>query len=377
MANSFMRRLSLAIGVFLLTISSACASATQPTTPQAASLAATPEEQPGVQAERELGPGEFDLPDPQAGLAELSSYSSTLTMTFEGKAEGQPAQWTRTYALRSSKDPAARLWTMETTEAIEPVEPVGRAESRGADYEIFGDGSCVARVLDPANSGLADLEPAGLLSGLLGAEASGHEALEGIEADHYTFDERALLQAGQTKSSGEVWVASEGGYVLRFHDETTAGEEFFGEGTEGTLQRDYQLTEVNQPVTIELPASCPLGLVDAPRMPDAASVLSVPGMLQYESAASVGDVRAFYEQELPALGWVDPATTNLPEGVSGENYQQMLDAMKALGISQPTAVPSEGEGMLFFERGNETLTVVITPGDSGTRVILSLGPKAN
>jgi len=35
------------------------------------------------------------------------------------------------------------------------------------------------------------------------------------------------------------------------------GAEAFGEGTAGTFTNNYDLTEVNQPVTIELPEECP------------------------------------------------------------------------------------------------------------------------
>jgi hypothetical protein len=368
MQHAFLRRWRLAPAMVLLTIlAAACASP-----PPAQPAPGTPQPPAEIKAKMELGPGSFDLPDPRIGLADLSSYRATLKISFDGKEQGQPAQWTRTYALLSSTEPRARLWTMESTQDSARDEPVARAEAEGAAYEISSTGRCTARAVDPASPVASQLEPARTLKGLFGAAAAGHEALEGIEAEHYTFDERALLLTGLAKSSGEVWVATEGGHVLRYIETTTAAEKFFGEGIEGKLEFDYELTEINQPLTIELPPGCPPGLVVAPTMADAANVLSTPGELRYESASSIADVLAFYDKELPAVGWVDPSTTSVPEGVNAEEYQQMLQQMQAFGMGQPTQVPSEIEGLRVFEQGSRRLNVFITREGSTTTVLLSL-----
>jgi hypothetical protein len=370
MAHAFLRRCLLASDVLVvLALAAACAPAPTPAAQPAAGTSAPADK---VEVALELGPGDFDLPDPAVGLAELSSYEATLMMSFDGKEGGQPAKWSRTYDLQFSKDPAARFWTMQTAEDLTPDQVVGRLELNGAAYEISADGSCAAHALDPASSSAAELEPAASLVGLLGAQAAGHETLEGVEADHYTFDERALAQAGRNKSTGEVWVAAQGGYVLRYLKTTTAGADYFGEGTEGKLELEYDLTGINKPLTIELPPGCPPGLVQAPMMPDAANVHNEPGVLQYESAASVPDVAAFYAKQLPAQGWVDPSTVNVPDGISPQDYQQLMQQMQALGMTQPTAVPSETEAMLVFDQGAQRLSVSITRTESVTRVSLSL-----
>jgi hypothetical protein len=371
MHHAFLRRWRLTPAMVLLTVlAAACASA------PAAPAPGTPQPPAEMKVKMQLGPGSFDLPDPRIGLADLSSYRTTLKISFDGKEQGQPAQWTRTYALLSSREPPARLWTMESTQDTARDEPVARAEAEGAAYEISSTGRCTTRVLDPASPFAAQFEPAALLKVLLGAETAGHEALEGIEAEHYTFDERALLLTGLAKSSGEVWVATQGGYVLRYLETTTAGDKFFGEGIEGKLELDYELTEINQPLTIELPPGCPPGLVAAPTMADAANVLSTPGELRYESASSIADVLAFYDKELPTLGWVDPSTITMPDGVnpgvSPEQYLLMLAQMQAMGMAQPTPVPSESEGMHVFEQGGRRLSVFITREGSTTTVLLSL-----
>src|SRR5690348_6872619 len=44
-----------------------------------------------------FGPGPFTLGDPRVGLADLASYTATLTITFEGTVKGQAAKWARLY----------------------------------------------------------------------------------------------------------------------------------------------------------------------------------------------------------------------------------------------------------------------------------------
>ena len=113
----------------------------------------------------------------------------------------------------------------------------------------------------------------------------------------------ALGQVNGAKSTGEVWVAEKGGYVVKYLLTTKATADYFGNATEGTLTWDYELTNLNKPVTIKLPADCPPGLVDAPQLPDATNVVSMPGALTFDTSMGLADVAAFYEKQLPALGW--------------------------------------------------------------------------
>ena len=188
------------------------------------------------------------------------------------------------------------------------------------------------------------LEPAGFLNYAIGADEAGSETLNEILADHYTFDQHALGQQDLAESSGEMWIASEGGYVVKYALTTTGKANYFGEGTEGALSFDYQLTVVNGPVEINIPADCPPGLVDAPRLGDASNILSNFGLLTYETASSVQDAAAFYEQELPNLGW------------------------QAAG--EPSI--SDTSALLPFEKDGESMTVGVTAGNGITTVQIAL-----
>jgi hypothetical protein len=339
---------------------------------------ASPEStQEAVEVDVVLGPGSFDLTDTRVGLGGLSTYKATLTISFDGAQDGQPHQWSSTYEALYTKEPLARQVTIRQTgdtSEEEPELPALMAAKDGAAYEIDEDGSCTATVFDSQDPLMGLLDPAGLLTGVFGAEEASQETLNGIATTHYTFDERALVQNGRNKSTGEMWVASEGGYIVRYLVTTKGDANYFGGGMEGTLTRDYQLTDINQPITIELPADCSPGLVNAPLLPDASIVVSLPGVLQYDTRTSVLEARAFYEQELSKLGW-QPPVYRLPEGMSQADYDQLLkdvEQLQQLGLMQPTPTPDPGEAFLVFQQGDQLLYILITLETTGTRVTITL-----
>jgi hypothetical protein len=290
-----------------------------------------------------LGPGSFDLPDPRAGLAELSSYTGTLTLSFEGTEAGQPQPWSSTYVVLHTREPAAILLTIEHSETISAADPVFLGEVDGTAFEIGGDGICIAHAMDVENSLVTRQEPAALLDGLLGAEEAGQETISGVGAHHYTFDERALVLYGLAESTGEIWVASDGGYILKYLRTTTGDADYFGEGIEGTMSWEYALTDINLPVALDLPQACLGIMVSAPRLPDASNVLNLPGWLAYDTSSDVAEAAAFYQEQLPGLGWT------------------------------PTREPMIGDtAILEYTQGDQTLSLMISADEATTRVNILL-----
>jgi len=302
---------------------------------------ATPQANPAAVI---FGPGPFDLLDPAVGLADLSSYQATLMISFDGTQAGQPSQESHTYVMLVSRESAARQITVDAVDGNPAL--FFKAEANGVSYELLEDGTCIASLLEDGNSLAAEWEPSGFISGLIGAEATGSETVNGVTADRYTFDERALGEAGFTESTGQVWVASDSGVVVRYLLTTTAGVEHFGEGVEGSQTWEYNLTSINQLVTTELPADCPGGLVDAPLMPDAQNVNRQPGVTIYSSAGNILDCLNFYAEQMPTLGWK----------VLGEP-----------GVGDTMAVAD-------FIQGDLQMTVIATSAGNGIEVRLMMGP---
>jgi hypothetical protein len=239
----------------------------------------------------------------EAGLESLPSYTATLTMSFDGTRAGAPSTWSKTYVMLAMTTPAARQLTIQKTGDVADAAQVFMAEMNGAAYTKNAQDDCTADVIAADDTLTQRLEPAGLLAGVVGADAAGSEAINGAPADHYTFDENALGQAGRATSKGEMWVASDGGYILKYLLTTNGKADYFGEGVEGTLSWDYELTGIGQPVTITLPDDCPPGMLNVPQLPDASNVTNVPGLLRYETSTSLADIAAFYQAQIPPLGW--------------------------------------------------------------------------
>jgi predicted small lipoprotein YifL len=168
----------------------------------------------------------------------------------------------------------------------------------------------------------------------------GIETMNGIETVHYAFSrvhsfesvleglfQREGLQGNvksklkQTEIKGDLWIAREGGYPVKF--EMTAHAELditltTPEGEEKTfpITMDYEASteyyDINADFTIEPPEGAPApGQVDVPGfepgtfpMPEDTTVLSsFGGIITLQSNLSVEEVTAFYEQALTDLGW--------------------------------------------------------------------------
>ena len=292
-----------------------------------------------------FGPGPFNFPDTKSGLTDLASYTATLVLSFNGTEAGQPQQWSKTYIMLNTKEPAARQLTIEKTGNLSDLDTVFIAESNGASYERRGENDCIATVIEEGNSLTDQLEPIGFLNGVIGADEAGNETVNAVAANHYTFDERAYGQLIIAQSTGELWVASDGGYIVKYLLTTKGNADYFGEGIEGTLTWDYELTGINQSVTITLPDNCPGGMVNAPLLPDASNILNMPGILTYDTATSLADAAAFYQKEIPNLGW---------ELVGEPSF-------------------TDTSALLDYIQGDKTLTIIITSDRIKTAVNMLLG----
>lgn len=293
-----------------------------------------------VQRDVVYGSGAFNLPNTKAGLSDLSSYKATLTLTFDGTRNGMTEKWSKTWVLLATKKPFARQLTMDTSGDTTNTEHVFIAELDGMDYEKIGDAHCTASPIPQGNSLSGVLEPAGLLNFVIGADEAGNETIEDISTNHYTFNQLALGQQELTESKGELWVATTGGYIVKYLLTSKGDARFFGKGIEGSINYHYELTDDNQPVQIALPEDCPLGLVDAPLLPDASNILNIGGVLQYDTPSSVADAAAFYQEKIPEMSW------------------------------EPQGNPAieESAALLTYTRAERLLTIVILSAGSSTNV---------
>jgi hypothetical protein len=329
----------------------------------AASSAAPQSTDAKVTLHIDFGPGPFNLPDPTVGLSSLSSYTATLKLAFDGTNNGQAEKWSRTYVMRASKTPAARLLTIQTTGPVSNTDPVLLAEMDGVDYQQQGQDLCSASFITPGNTLSDQLEPARYLSFLFGADAAASETVNAVPAKAYTFDERAMAQENLTKSTGKVWVASPGDYVVRYMLTTKGTSDYFGPGVAGTLTEDYELTDIGKPVNLQLPDGCPGGTVSLPSLPDAQNVVDNPGSLSYDTATSLADAAAYYQKQVSGLGWTPISD---PDITPTNDFFEYAQGDQTMNITISTAAAGSTVDIFIFRGQPEP--AALPPSSSGTPV---------
>jgi hypothetical protein len=337
MMRLLLKRSSIALIVLALVLLSGGGAVAQDTPTEEPDTTSVPISEP---FEVTFGSGSFDLLSPMVGLSDLPSYRATLMVSFQGTIGEQPAAWTRTYTLLVSQDTPARQLTIDASDASDG--PLMRAEIDDVFYEWQEGSLCVASVPELSTSPSEVFEPASFLNSVIGAEEAGSETVNGITSTRYTFDESAQAASGIAESTGELWIASDGGYLVRYVLGTTGGPAYFGQGIEGTLTWDYQLEEVGLPLVIELPADCPPALLDFPMLPDAADVLEFPGSTSYTTTSGLEETLAFYEEQVSALGG------------------QVLNSL----------VSTESTALLGFTLGDQSILLVANSDLAGTIIEL-------
>ncbi len=323
--------------------------------------------------------GSFDLPQPAGGLDSFSSYQARLVVQFEGTEGGPAARWSRTYLVRVARA-GDSFWQLDV-ETTRPADAGGTArrmlaEANGYQFEKVDQEACLALPADPAAALAERWEPAGLLLGFAGGVPSGEETVENLTARRYTFDQDSLGQAGLTQSTGEAWVADGSGVVLRYTLTQQGGEDYFGEGISGSLRWSYELSQVNQPQRLSLPADClPPAALELPLPADASQVNRSDDSLDFKTALTAAELLEFYRPLLESQGWqpvddlaaggFDLGDFNMDELDLGEldagdfDFSDLEGDVYGEGLSDGAG--GSLQGRFSFSRGQETLTLVVFP----------------
>lgn len=296
-------------------------------------------------------PAAYNPVDPNT----LSSYRTQFEMTFVGTDEnGAPVDVRMTINEARTSNPPASQFSMEGEGTDMPdtggiMQFVQIGDTGYMLVDEGGQSECVAMSDSEPFIGGAPFSPDMVLSG---QDVSGakrilpNEQVNGVMTRHYRFTENdlALAASGLTNYEVDFWVAVDGGYVVRSvlsADGTQAGFE----GSQGHLEWTYDLLDINVPFSIEIPAGCEEpASSDLPMLADAVDVTSFGGTVSYTTPSSIDDAVAFYSQQMPAQGWTPgPASTDIP-----------------------------GFATLEFTRDGETASIIISEGDGGNSVLISV-----
>lgn len=346
--------LLLILAVFLLAGCQGSQTSQEPSAPvesvaPAQEEGVSPAEESDPAAPLQAPPGDFDLLAPGSGLESLSSYHQAFEMSFEGTLDGQPHSSSTKVDYTYVRDPFKELSLLETTDQDgQPLQVMSGKFGKTYLLRTGVDGQCQSVLDESLEENMKPVDPAALLPPVYGAEEVGPETINGVEAMHYKFDERSLRQYGQGKASGSVWVAAQGGWVVRYELEIDAPDGVLGESLQGKQTWTYDLTDAGSLETIDLPEGCRHVLVVIDSTPGAQNVIRMPGYLSYTTQESRDEIKAFYEDTLVGRTW------------------EQLEVYEGEGEEEVLVYRFNGGTYLW------TASVMLSPIDGGTAVAVHM-----
>jgi hypothetical protein len=307
---------------------------------------------------------ELDLGTSVSGLKDLNSYRATFRFDWSGIKEGQPVSGFMEMQSAFVREPPAQELYFEG-QGFEGEEKQGLGKIafiQVGNTAWFYEGESDTWMQVPAGSldfaeGLF-FQPEDLLKNFdisKGRRSTVPKEVNGVPCYAYTFDENDFdlsdASEGDTvvRADGEVCVAVDGGHVVRLVIDadfryTDPGQVF----EEGNVKINFDIWDVNQPITIEPPAEAKAkvgGRTDIPVLPDADVEFASTELISYRTFSSVADAAKFYQDEMSRNGW------KADEG-------NMIFDQNAL---------------LHYNKANETADVIIGSDVNGTNVLITIG----
>jgi hypothetical protein len=175
-----------------------------------------------------------------------------------------------------------------------------------------------------------------------------NDVINGVSTQRYSLRSVDLAWGTTSRVMGEVWIAQEGQYIVRFVGEATGEYFLWEEEVEGTLEWDYQVTMINELEDIALPPECveQETRTEFPLPENAGNRTSFGDFVSFESPDTPQEVARFYRERLPEEGW-----TIRSENTAGSFIQ------------------------ISVEGSDRQAQITISPGDSGSAVVIVFKPE--
>jgi predicted small lipoprotein YifL len=295
----------------------------------------------------------LSLASRDTGLDQLSSYRATWHAEWKSTDQGKTDQGTWNWTEEYTSDPKARHLSMQTPDSNDSTKTSTFEMWQIGDTTYMKSGEDQQCLSFSSEGSEKDIQQGGfspsMLGGIEDAKYVGRDTVNGVPTKHYKYNSKAGMLATLGEVSGETWVATDGGYVVKDSVTWKGGGGLFGLGSSTTAKGEgswtWELLDVNKPIEITPPEGCGGSQLALPIMPDATEKSRFGNMTSYKTAGAVSDVAAFYKDKLAADGWS-------PEGEPTE----MGDAV-----------------ILNFAKDSQKLNVMITASDGTTQVILNVG----
>ena len=246
------------------------------------------------------------LLNPVIGLDQLTGYKASLQQDLTGTLDGQPYERHIDYEL--SKQPYSGAFDYSNSVSGTDIRSISlRLISLDeAFYEWKQDQSeCRGSNTSPTDYAVTD--PASLLIPVKNGDFVGKENVNGIDSSHYTFDRGSLPVAkGSENVTGELWIANNGGYVVKYLLNVTLPGKITGKDLEISQTWVYQLELLGQKDAISLPEGCRAVPVEITPMEGSKNISYDSGSLTFETSTKADEVVDFYLDHLSTLGWQPP-----------------------------------------------------------------------
>lgn len=253
---------------------------------------------------------------------QFDSYHFTLSMTVTGTDDaGNEISQSINADIITTSDPQAMSMTTNLAglgDAVggENVE-MTTVQIEDTSYTVLPGMGCIT---SPADSGTENpfsdfANPDNFLSEIENADYVGDTTVNGIDVKQYHFNETNLKNDAINdvdQLEGDVYIAKDGGYLVRLVMQGTGNMADVLDttvNTTGEIVVELNLTEVNEPITVEIPEACTGSGADAeyPILEDATELATMSGLVSYQTVTAVADVIAFYEEQMANDGWTKNA----------------------------------------------------------------------
>ena len=278
------------------------------TAPTNTPAAVPPTPVPPPTVSQPVGSDEYEFRQ-SSDLSNLASYRLSYSFRWESTtADGtQTGSWQMTEAV--IRNPPARHLSFVVTDEDDEASGT-RMEfivigndtylnsgdewiAMGGDQGFMGDDTFLSNPMDAVSTSRGRLVQRGV-------------TVNGVATDHYSFEERSGVGAfgAGAQGRGEVWVSTQHNVVVKYVARYEGAEVDLSDGDQGILDIALDVTDINQPFTIEPPAGVgPAMPADVPVLPGATDVMATMGIVQYKTNLSPDEVKAFYVAQMPAYGW--------------------------------------------------------------------------
>lgn len=278
-----------------------------------------PTEEPAGLLESVGGPESLDLDDPatyQEPIGLVDSYQVELRFDFNATAaDGRPVSgFVQANGARTlSPEAMSMSFDGQGEQDLTTELPLKFSLIEGVFTVSSPDMNCATLPAGEFTDPYAILiDLGGFLTGQA-LRARPDETVNGVDTyrfalDTSNVDETELVDSGEV-SSGMIYMAKEGGYVVRLEMSGRGASEMLSGDPDLVGDVDYLLSyfDFNLPVTIAPPQECASqtggSSADFPLTQDAAEVFNFGGLVSYTSQMDFQAVVQFYKDEMPPAGW--------------------------------------------------------------------------